>query len=572
MPHAEEARTKFDFIVVGGGPAGCVVASKLARSPKAPHVLLLEAGGSSMDGNAFFLADRYNNFMTFPDYNWGYKSAPQKHLNGRQIDYSRGRGLGGSSRINFACYTIGPKHDYDHWADLVGDDFFNWENSRRRFNTIESYQLDIDSKYKKYADPSQAEHGKSGPLSVSFPKLWERGLSETIDAFKENGNPINTDINSGDPIGFGICPSTSSKGLRMTSATAFLKNPPDNLTIITESPTTKILMDNDLVTGVIAGGKEYFASKEVIICAGALDTPKILKLSGIGPKAELGKHNIECTHDVPGVGENLQDHWYIPLTVQLKPGGDDRPSVLNDPEVLQAAKTQFLKDGTGPISVLFNAINMGWWRPSAELQQTEEFKSLSEDVKKHIRYPTIPTFEVTSHTPTFTPLADPAQSYLTFLVLGMTPQSCGTVTLASSDPKEAPICDPNLFSSAFDRKNLLEATRIAWSVMSSPSLAKDTVSTLSAPKSMSDEDIMQHARETAGTTWHMSCTAKMGKPEDEMAVVDTHFRVKGLVGLRVADMSVTPFVPNCHTMAVAYQIGEMAYERLAAEYGLNICD
>jgi choline dehydrogenase-like flavoprotein len=209
-----------------------------------------------MDGNALILADRYNNFMTFPDYNWGYKSAPQKHLNGRQIDYSRGRGLGGSSRINFACYTIGPKHDYDHWAELVGDDFFNWENSRRRYNAIESYEMDIDSKYKKYADPRHADHGKSGPLSISYPKLWERGLSEAMDAFQENGASINTDINSGDPIGFGICPSTASKGMRTTSATAFLKNPPENLTIVTDSPTTKILMDKDLVVGVIAGGKK----------------------------------------------------------------------------------------------------------------------------------------------------------------------------------------------------------------------------------------------------------------------------------------------------------------------------
>lgn len=313
-----------------------------------------------------------------------------------------------------------------------------------------------------------------------------------------------------------------------------------------------------------------FASKEVVICTGALDTPKLLKLSGIGPKAELAKHNIECTHDVAGVGENLQDHWFIPLNVQLKPGGDDRPSVLNDPKALEAAKAQFQKDGTGPISVLFSAINMGWWRPSTELQQTEEFKSLSEDVKKHIKYRTVPTFEITSHSPPLTPLADPAQSYLTFLILGMTPQSRGTVTLASSDPKDAPICDPNLFSNPFDRQNLYEATRTAWSIMTSPSLAKDTVSTLMAPKSMRDEDIMEYARETTATTWHMSCTAKMGKPEDEMTVVDTHFRVKGLVGLRVADMSVTPFLPNCHTMAVAYQIGEMCAERLVAEYDLNI--
>jgi choline dehydrogenase-like flavoprotein len=300
-----------------------------------------------------------------------------------------------------------------------------------------------------------------------------------------------------------------------------------------------------------------------------LDTPKLLLLSGIGPATELAKHNIECTHDIPGVGENLQDHWFIHLNMQLKPGGDDRPSVLNDPEALAAAKEQFLKTGTGPLSVLFSAVNMGWWRPSEKLQQSEEFENLSEEVKKHISYPTVPTWELISHSPPLTPLADPAQSYLTFLILGMVPQSKGSVTLASSDPKDAPICDPNLFSNHFDRQNLFEATRTAWSIMTSQSMAKESVSPLSTPKSMSDEDIWAYAQDNTATTWHMSCTAKMGREDDELAVVDTHFRVKHLVGLRVADMSVTPFLPNCHTMAVAYQIGEMCVERLVEEYDLN---
>jgi choline dehydrogenase-like flavoprotein len=243
------------------------------------------------------------------------------------------------------------------------------------------------------------------------------------------------------------------------------------------------------------------ASNEIIISAGALDTPKLLLLSGIGPKSELSNHNIECVHNLPGVGKNLQDHWWIPLTVQLKPGTDDRPTVLNDPVAMEAAKTEFKLKGTGPLAKLYGSLTMGWWRPSKELEASEEFKNLPADVVEHLSHTTVPTWELVTHTPPLSPLADPSQSYLTLLVVGQIPQSRGTVTLSSSNPQDAPISDPNLFSNDFDRRNLIEATRTAWGILTRPSLAKDTVEVFSAPKSLSDEDIWSYARETAATTW-----------------------------------------------------------------------
>ena len=255
------------------------------------------------------------------------------------------------------------------------------------------------------------------------------------------------------------------------------------------------------------------------------------------------------------------------MILQLKAGSDDRP-LLTDPDFLAAAQEQFANHGTGPLSSLYGAQQMGWFRPSEELRNSSEYKALSQDEHQHLSHPTVPTWELTTHGPPLNPDAKPDISYLSFLLIGMLPQSQGTITLASADPKDPPVCDPNLFSHPFDRRNAIEAAREAYKVLTSPELAEISESVFSVPKSMSDEDILDFTGSHVSSTWHMSCTAKMGKEGDDMAVVDTHFRVKGVKGLRVADMSITPFLPNCHTVSVAYLIGEMGAERLIEEYGL----
>jgi choline dehydrogenase-like flavoprotein len=240
-----------------GGPAGSILASRLAKTPKAPSVLLLEAGTADTDPKALFIADRYTNFYKFPKYNWGYKTVPQPQLHDREIDYSRGKGLGGSTRINFATYTIGPKDDYDHWADLVEDDFFGWEKVQKRFVGFESFDLNVPERNRPYANPSSVMHGINNGVPVSYPPVLQDGLTDMFDVVEKHGIPVNLDLNSGDPIGMALSPTAGLNGYRATAQTAFLKdgNIPMNLTIVTSAFATKIILEGKKAVGIEAGGK-----------------------------------------------------------------------------------------------------------------------------------------------------------------------------------------------------------------------------------------------------------------------------------------------------------------------------
>jgi choline dehydrogenase-like flavoprotein len=550
-----------------GGPAGSAIASRLATSAKAPRVLLLEAGGTNSEPSSRPIADRYTTFYTHPHYNWGYQTVPQKHLLGRTIDYSRGKGLGGSSAINFAFYTRGPDSDWDEWAKLVGDDFFNAKNALKRFKRIEGYASVHDPGHIKYVNPSPELHGSDGPVKVSFAKEWEKNMEYQMLAAKEYGLPSNLDLNSGNPIGNGVNPYTGFAAKRTTAATAYLSNPPSNLTIITDAQASKIIFDGKRAIGVQAGGKDYLAANDIIISAGAVDTPKLLLLSGIGPKDELSSHGISSVIDLPGVGKNLQDHLYVRSTVQVADDHHDRAKWAEE-KVMQEARSQFEKDGTGPLSILYNSAVVGFFRDE-KLYETKEFADLPKEVQAYIKAPTNPTWEQAVCCPTMTPFSDPAKTYLTNVVFGMVPQSRGTVTLASANVSDAPIIDPNFLAHPFDRRNLIEAVKISNGLLTSPPNARVTIADYETPKSMSDEDVLRHIQELGGSTFHPAGTAKMGRKDDEMAVIDTNFKVRGMEGLRVADLSVTPRLPNCHTVSTGYLIGETAAERLIEEYGLN---
>jgi choline dehydrogenase-like flavoprotein len=233
------------------------LASGLAASPKRPSVLLIEAGPAA-NPPTLETFNRYSNFSELAEYNWGYTSTPQTELHGRQLDYSRGRGLGGTSNINVLVYTVGSSGDFDHWAKLVGDDFFNWENSHRRYKEIETFDFDIDERYKAFVDPDQNVHGTKGRLNIGFPKVWEHELEYTrgtFDAVIENDIPLNKDINSGNPIGFGMSAATAKNAARLTAAGAFLRDPPPNLRIVTEAQVERILLKQGRAVGVEAAGK-----------------------------------------------------------------------------------------------------------------------------------------------------------------------------------------------------------------------------------------------------------------------------------------------------------------------------
>lgn len=549
------------------GPAGANLAASLAASKKAPSVLLLEAGGPNDRPEDRILADRWSTAFTHPQFNWNYMTTPQENLKNREIFYARGKGLGGSTSINFGFYTRGPAEDHDEWARQVGDDFFDWKHAEERYNRFEEFSPVLNEKHRKYVNPKPEDHRNKGPVKVTFPDEWERTMDSILDASYDYGMEANLDMNNGDVIGVGVCPATGYQSYRSTAATAYLTRTPNNLTIVIDSPASRIIFDGKKAVGIVAGGKEYYAEKEVILSAGALDTPKLLLLSGVGPQEELARHNIQTVANLP-VGQGLQDHVHVAISMQLTDGANDRAQ-WTSPAAMQASREQLAKDGIGNLTILNATAVVGFFNGDDTLYQSDEFKQLSPSVQKYVQNPNIPSWEMATSAPPLTPFVDPNASYLTVVGFAMTPQSRGSVTLKSADPLDPPVSDPKFLSHPYDRKNMLETARKAYNYITSPEMAKDSIKPLMAPASGSDEDLWKYIQEYAGSTWHMSCTARMGKADDETAVVTTDFRVKGLQGLRVADLSVTPFLPNCHTQSTAYLIGETASERLIAEYGLN---
>lgn len=530
-------------------------------------MLLLEAGGSNELPADRLLADRWTTAFTHPHFNWNYLTTPQENLQNRELFYARGKGLGGSTCINFSFYTRGPAEDHNEWARQVGDDFFDWKHAEERYNRFEEFSTIVNEKHRKYVNPKSQDHRHQGPVKVAFPAEWERTMDNILDASYEYGMEANLDINNGDVIGVGVSPSTGHQSYRSTASTAYLATAPSNLTVVIDSPATKIIFEGKKAVGIVAGGKKYYAEKEIILSAGALDTPKILLLSGVGPKEELARHSIQTVANLP-VGLGLQDHVHVVMTMQLTDGANDRAE-WNSPVAMQASREQFAKDGTGILAILNATAVIGFFNGDEKLYTSDEFKQLSPSVQKYIQHPGIPSLEIATGFPPLTPLADPTATYLTVAAFAMTPQSRGSVTLKSADPADPPISDPKLMSHPYDRRNMIETTRKAYDYITSPGLAKDTIRPFIAPASNSDKDIWEFIQGHCNSTWHMSCTARMGKADDDSAVVTTDFRVKGLQGLRVADVSVTPFLPNCHTQSTAYLIGETASERLIAEYGLD---
>lgn len=538
-----------------GGPAGCALAHGLAHAPKKPKVLLLEAGGKNADPSLRVDGQRWLSF-TNKDMNWGYKTTPQAHCAGRELDYSRGLGLGGSSAINFGVYTIGARDDYDEWARIVGDDAFCWEPAQAHFKRLERFHATlpqgVDS---RYAAPRAADHGSSG-LDVGFPDACEADVVPLLDAFAQAGYPLNPDHNSGDPIGMSLLISSAHKGRRST-AQDLLVPCPANLTIITDAPVQRVVLDGKRAIGVEAGGTRYLASKEVILSAGALNTPQILMHSGIGPAAQLAQFGIPVVHPVAAVGQGLRDHGFCPLVYKRTATSTDRAAFYGDQAAMDAALAQWKADGTGPWTTFATAMGIGFFK-SAALTASAEFAALPADVQRYLRRETVPHFEVFTHFPIHWFLPDFPRddlSYSCLLVFPYNGQSRGTATLQSADPAVPLRFDPCFFDHPFDRRAAIEALREALRFTRSDAYARDTVATLAAPASDSDDDLWAYCAQSFGSSWHMTGTAKMGRPDDADAVVDSDFRVMGVEGLRVADMSVVPVLASCHVQAVA---GELA--------------
>ncbi|KAM0296179.1 hypothetical protein HYE67_008122 [Fusarium culmorum] len=563
------AESTYDFIVVGGGPAGSSVAAGLAASAKKPSVLLLEAGGTNADRNLRVDGQRWLTFMN-KDMNWGYKTTPQEFADSRELDYSRGKGLGGSSAINFGVYSVGARDDYEEWARIVGDDAYSWDKIQKRYKSLENFHGALPEGIdKKYAAPKSEDHGSQGKLHVGYASEWEKDLPPVLDLFEDAGFPLNPDHNSGNPLGMSVLINSSHKGRRST-ANDLLEPRPENLTVLTDSSVQRVVLEGNKAVGVEVNGKKYLASKEVILSAGALNTPSILMHSGIGPKDQLDQFNIPVVKDVPRVGQGLRDHMFTPLVYTRKEGDTARKPFYGDKKAMDDALEQWRRDGTGPWTKFACELGIGWFKLD-KLVKSEEFKALPAQEQEYLMKETVPHYEILTHFPIhwFIPqFPDDNLNYSCILVFYYNAQSQGQVTLQSADPNVPLKFDPKFLASPFDRRVAIESLRDAFRLVKHENYVKNNVDTMVGPKGDSDEELLAHWRATISSSWHMCGTTKMGKKNDPNAVVDSDFKVIGFEGLRVADMGVVPVLANCHIQSVAYVTGMTAAEKIIAEHGL----
>ncbi|MBY0380519.1 MAG: choline dehydrogenase [Xanthobacteraceae bacterium] len=527
---------QFDYIVVGAGSAGCVLANRLSANGR-HKVLLLEAGPK--DNYLWIhIPIGYGKTMFHKAYNWGFYTDPEANMKDRKIYWPRGRGLGGSSSINGLIFIRGQREDYDHWAQL-GNAGWDW-------NSVLPYFI----KSEHNSRGASQTHGGDGPLWSSDIVEKNELMEAIIRGAQELGVPRTHDFNSGNQEGVGYYQLFTHNGWRISSAVAYLKPARNrtNLRIETDAQATGIILEGKRAVGVKyrqnGVEREARAAREVILSSGALQSPQLLQLSGIGPANLLQSHGIDVIHHLPGVGQNLQDHLQFRLMYRVS-----KPITTNDDlrTLTGQAKVglKWLLKGTGPLGIginqggLFTRILPGSKTPDIQFH----FATLSADQaggKPH------------------------DWSGCTFSVCQLRPESRGAVNIQSDDPFQPPSMRPNYLAAETDRICAVESIKYARKLASSDAL-KPYISSEYKPGSsvMSDEDILDFARGNGATIFHPSGTCKMGM--DSMAVTDASLRVHGIGGLRVVDCSIMPTLVSGNTHAPAVMIAEKASDMILAD-------
>jgi choline dehydrogenase len=520
-----------DYIVIGAGSAGCVVAARLAES--GAKVLLLEAGGED-DWVNIRIPALWDTIMDSP-YDWGYRTTPQAGLAGRRIMLNRGKMLGGSSSMNTMVYMRGNRGDYDHWRQL-GNEGWGYEDVLAYFRKSETNERIKD-----------AFHGSSGPIEVSDQRTRSPLTSLFFEACAAQGMTRNDDVNGANQEGYGWFQATIGRSGRSSTAVAFLHPNRDrkNLEVVTNAHATRLLVEKGRVTGVayLRHGKPEtaHASAEIVLSGGAINSPQLLLLSGIGPADELKSLGIAPVHDLPGVGKNLHDHMYAMCRFSI-----DKPltmASMSDTE-FAAAQAQYLSDATGPLAT--NAAEGGAF---LRTDPASEYP----DVQWH--------FEPTYSAPFFDG-APPERDGYTIYSNVCRPQSRGTLKLFSADPLAKPLIDPAYLAEPHDLELTRRGLRKALEICNAPAFKSiGGQRAFPAAADDSDEALERYIRRTSSTVWHPVGTAKMG--HDRLAVVDDRLRVHGLTGLRVADASIMPEIVSGNTNAPCIMIGEKAAEMVA---------
>ena len=514
---------EYDYIIVGGGPAGCVLANRLSEDASV-KVLLLEAGGS--DWNPLFHMPAGFAKMTKGVASWGWETVPQKHLKNRVLRYTQAKVIGGGSSINAQIYTRGNAADYDLWAGEDGCTGWDYRHVLPYFKRAEDNQRFNDD-----------FHSYGGPLGVSMPSAPLPICDAYIRAGQELGIPYNPDFNGREQAGVGFYQLTQRNRRRSSASLAYLSTIKDrkNLTVRMNAPVRTIELEKTRVTGVtLMSGEVLRANREVIVSSGAIGSPKLLLQSGIGPADHLKKLGVNVKHDLPGVGENLQDH--LDLFVIAECTGDHTYDGVAKLHRTLGAGLQYILLRSGPVaSSLFETGGFWYADPDARSPDIQFHLGLGSGIEAGVER--LKNAGVTLNS-----------AYLH-------PRSRGTVRLASSDPAAAPLIDPNYWSDPHDRKMSLEGLKIAREIMQQDALKPYVMAErLPGPKVVSDDDLFDYACANAKTDHHPVGTCRMGT--DAMAVVDLDLKVRGLEGLRVCDSSIMPRVPSCNTNAPTIMIGE----------------
>ncbi|TDW31728.1 choline dehydrogenase-like flavoprotein [Rhizobium azibense] len=516
----------YDYIITGGGPAGCVLANRLSEDPNV-QVLLLEAGGS--DWSPLFHMPAGFAKMTKGVASWGWETVPQRHMKGRVLRYTQAKVIGGGSSINAQLYTRGNAADYDLWASEEGCDGWDYRSVLPYFKRAEDNQ--------RFADDY---HSYGGPLGVSMPVSALPICDAYIRAGQELGIPYNHDFNGRQQAGVGFYQLTQRNRRRSSASLGYLSpiGDRDNLTIRMNARVVRIVIEGRKAIGVEVAGRNGVelirAEREVVVSSGAIGSPKLLLQSGIGPADHLKAVGVDVKHDLPGVGGNLQDH--LDLFVISECTGDHTYDGVAKLHRTLWAGLQYVLFRSGPVaSSLFETGGFWYADPNARSPDIQFHLGLGSGIEAGV--------------------ARLKNAGVTLNSAYLHPRSRGTVRLASADPADAPLIDPNYWSDPHDRKMSIEGLKIAREIMQQVAL-KPFVLEEKLPGSgvVTDEQLFDYGCANAKTDHHPVGTCKMGA--DAMAVVGLDLKVRGLEGLRVCDSSVMPRVPSCNTNAPTIMVGE----------------
>jgi choline dehydrogenase len=521
-------RIEADFIVVGAGSAGCAVAARLSEDP-ATRVLLLEAGGE--DRNRWIhIPLGFGKTFADPSVNWCYETEPDPGAGDRRVFWPRGKVLGGSSSINGMVYIRGQAEDFDHWRQL-GNNGWSFDDVLPYFRRSEHRTRGAD----KF-------HGTDGPLFVS--DVAQHPICEAfITATTGLGFPRNDDFNGASQDGVGYHQTTTRNGKRCSTAVGYLRPAMQraNLNVVTGAFTEKILFDGRRAAGVTFRRDAELctarAAREVILCGGAVNSPQLLMLSGIGPQDHVAGFGIPVVHHLPGVGQSLQDHYSAAIKLRCK-----LPITVNDVMLSNARKLkaglEYYMFHRGPLSMISS--------PAALFARTRP-ELASPDIKCSISPFSAERPQDGLH----------RFSGFTMIAYQLRPESRGEIKLKSPDPFDAPAVYPNYLATETDRRTIVAGLKLCRQILATPQMQSFVEAEFQPGSAVeSDEELLDYARRRGGTVYHPTSTCKMGN--DPMAVVDPELRVYGVDGLRVADASVMPTVVSGNTNAATIMIGEKA--------------